>query len=162
MVPYRFYHNSEGLVRIGEGFAAKSGAREHIPSLDGYRPGDDLTLAWEGEFESAPTSTPGFSACEELFQLFNAPWARPNEYAGPSMSVGDVVVFFPGADNEIAFGCETAGFRKVTGTGVAFSETSPRPESWKRSGARLVDYLRAKHDDGEQLTDAEWDTIDNG
>jgi hypothetical protein len=158
MIPYRFYWNSEGMIRIGNGFAAID-SPSHIPSLDGYRPGDDLTLAWEGEFESAPTSTPGFSACEELFRMFNAPWERPNEYAGPSMSVGDVIVFFPGADNEIAFGCEMTGFRKVTGTGVAFSNTHPQPENWRRDRSALIEYLKAKRDDGELLTDAENDLV---
>jgi YodL-like len=162
MIPYRFYYNSQGLVRVGDRFAdgyRDGTGRDHIPSLDGYRPGDDLTLAWEGEFESAPNSTPGFSACEELFRIFNEPWGRPNEYAGPSMSVGDVVVFFPGADNEIAFGCDTTGFKKITGT---FSDTHPQPESWKRDHTALVGYIRLKDRDGEQLTDAEWDILDNG
>lgn len=133
VVPYRYCYNSYGLnlnlqVRT---------ANDHLPSLDGYCEGDKLTLAYEGEVATAVSE----KGCETLFALFNEPWKRPDEFAGPSMSVGDVVTFFPGTEQEVSFAVDRVGFVRVD---ISKSKIEDRPARWIRSGHQLDDYRREK------------------
>jgi hypothetical protein len=141
VVPYRYCYNSHGIHGLDSGLCVRvRTAGDHIPSMDGYWPDDKLTLAYEGEI-AVPVTKEG---CEVLFRLFNAPFARPDEFAGPSMSIGDVVTFYPGTENEISFACDTVGF--VT-TDVSASEIEPRPDRWIRSGEKLRQYLLVKEEE---------------
>jgi len=105
--------------------------------LDGYKSGDKLTLAYVGMILTMPTER----GCEPLFRLFNAPWERPDEYAGPSMSVGDVVTFFPGRPEEASFACDKIGFIKIVLNG---NKIEARPARWIRNAEQLRDYRKHK------------------
>ena len=138
VIPYRYCYNSYGVdpvLQIRVPFVG-----DHVPSMDGYWPGDKLTLAYEGEI-AVPATKDG---CETLFRLFNAPFARPDEYAGPSMSIGDVVTFCLGTENEISFACDTVGF---VAADISTSKIEPRPDRWIRSGEKLRQYLLMKEEE---------------
>ena len=147
MINYVFYFNSDGLVYspTADAFIGRAKDADHLPSLDGYLPGDKLTVAYEGRFDETGNDDTGFSEineetgkriAEKLFQKFNAPWERPNEYAGPSMSVGDVVTLLLGNGAILSYSCERLGFRKLaSGFPLDMSISVIRP-SWTRSPAR--------------------------
>jgi hypothetical protein len=123
-IHYRFCYNSHGRdmsgvrARIIESY-------DHIPSIDGYRKGDKLTIAFEGGANISPDE----HGCEILFRIFNAPDERPLEYAGPSMSIGDVVTFFPDTDHTVSFACSLVGFVPANIRGSKIEET---PANWRR------------------------------
>lgn len=152
---YKFYFNSAGLVTIDGQIVGRRQNTSHLPSLDGFRTGDELTLAYEGAIDvNAHGYVFGVEefVCQKIYQQFNAPWERPNEYAGPSMSIGDIVVLHPGTDKEAAYSVFSIGFRKAS---VFLSPLKPQPSRWHRSGELLRNYLRAKMADGIFLSSEE-------
>lgn len=72
----------------------------------GYRPGDTLDFAYEGELigDGGDIKT----ARRQLFEIFNV--AHPDDYRGRSMSVGDVVVL----GDEFIYACDRTGWADVT------------------------------------------------
>ena len=152
---YRFYFNSDGLVQIDGQMCGRKANAEHFPTLDGFRTGDEMTLAYEGSIDvNAHGDDFGVQrfVCSKLWQQFNAPWERPNEYAGPSMSIGDVIVLYPDTDIQMAFSVARDGFKLCS---LSLSDLKPAPVQWTRTGSKLKEYLLAKRDDGIWLTDAE-------
>jgi hypothetical protein len=132
MIRYTYCYNSH-----------RDPQRNHIPSMDGYLAGDELTTAWEGEIEGSLTS----ETCDELFHLFNAPGARPERYCGPSMSMGDVVILSQN-NVQVAFACERVGWRRINPAVIGHSVVKPRPAEWERSDAQLEEYRRALAQEG--------------
>jgi hypothetical protein len=123
----------------------------------GFSAGDELTVAYEGRFDDTGFSEIneeiGKRICEKLCQKFNAPWERPNDYAGPTMSIGDVVTLFLGNGAILSFACERQGFRKLASDlplDMFISEY--RPTKWTRTPAQMKEYLKTKRDDGYDLT----------
>lgn len=156
---YRYFYNSDGLVSIDGQFVGRKLDATHLPSLDGFRTGDELTLAFEGSISvNAHGEEFGVQrmVCAKLFQQFNAPWERPNEYAGPTMSIGDVIELYPGTDKHMAFSVEKQGFKLCT---ISLSTQKLIPTKWLRTSEELVEYLRAKRDDGQWLTEAEEEVL---
>ena len=160
---YKFYYNSESVgFSDGLGFFRKEAKADRFPSIDGYTAGDELTLAWAGaidvEVGGDDQGAVEKFVCEKIWYLFNAPWERPAEYAGPSMNVGDVVVLTVG-DTEVAYTVEGVGFKRVPDGIIAISNImhpfKPQPTRWVRTPEQLKGYLLAKRDDGEFLTEAE-------
>jgi hypothetical protein len=151
-IRYRFFYNAY----LGLEVLAANPTPDHYPGMDGYKFGDPLALAYEGTISvnayGDPKGVNGY-VCNQLFRLFNAPWARPNEYAGPSMSVGDVVVLHPDTPQAAAFKVETVGFSPIRL--ADFGKIVPQPAFWLRKGDLLREYLVAKQGDGITLTDAE-------
>jgi YodL-like protein len=149
---YSYYVNTDAFTWDDEkGFIQKK-ELVHIPGLEGYFDGDELAFAYEGNIDYNMSENEQISlrrVCDQLFQLFNAPWERPDEYAGPSMSVGDIVCLrSPAAvigEGNTFFAVEMTGFKQIDGFGK--SKISPRPSAWIRSGADLDSYLKAKEDD---------------
>lgn len=133
-IPYRYCYNSHEIdvQKQGSIFTA---TRDHIPSLDGYREGDKLTLAYEGGVNAPPTAW----GCEILFRIFNAPGERPDEFAGPSMSIGDVVTFFPGTDKAISFAVASVGFEPAD---ISKSVIESSPIRWTRTPEQIQHYRR--------------------
>lgn len=138
-IPYRYCYNSHGWTDLEtQNVRVVRGENQHIPSLDGYLAGDKLTLAYEGKIEFQPSP---MQVCESLFRLFNAPWERPDEYAGPSMSVGDVITLHLGSSQEISFACAMAGFVQAD---ISTSYIEPRPARWLRTVQQLGEYRKIK------------------
>lgn len=120
---YRFYYNSYPL-RLREGEAIT-----HLPALHGYKEGDSLTVAFESEIEVAE-GLGDVEICEVLFSVFNDLWSRPDEYRGPSMSVGDIVTLA----NIRNYACSQFGFRDVN---ISKSIITQCPHEWRRTGSAL-------------------------
>jgi hypothetical protein len=139
-VHYRYCYNSNEIDVQGERQIFSGTNRTHIPSLDGYQEGDKLTLAFEGGVAAPPTAR----GCEILFRIFNAPCERPEEYAGPSMSVGDVVTFFPDTKQAVSFSVASVGFIP---TDISRSQIETRPARWIRNEEQLQEYHRVHADD---------------
>ena len=61
--------------------------------MDGYKPGDELTLAFEKVYENSqlPDNATDLMICDSLFSVFNQSTGAGSDYYGPSMSVGDVI-----------------------------------------------------------------------
>jgi hypothetical protein len=153
MINYVFYFNSEGLIYSPtvDSFIGRK--------KDGYVAGDELTVAYEGRFDekkpviagtlnydtslSEINEETGKRIAEKLFQKFNAPWECPNEYAGPSMSIGDVVTLFFGNGAILSYACESIGFRKIEIPLDQFISKN-RPANWTRNPAQIKEYLTAK------------------
>ena len=136
-IPYRFYYNSYTVMA-----AATGEALTHIPALDGYQEGDRLTLAHESEIEVA-NDTGDVQICEVLFFVFNDLWSRPDEYRGPSMSVGDVVTLI-GIKH---FACAQMGFTTVD---ISKSKLLPAPPEWTRTNKELETYKLRKRAEMER------------
>lgn len=135
-IHYRYCHNSDGIdVQSSPRQIFSSEGRAHIPSFEGYHEGDKLTLAYEGGVAAPPTAR----GCEILFRIFNAPWERPEEYAGPSMSVGDVVTFFPGTPKAVSFSVADVGFVPAN---ISRSQIEGRPVRWIRNEEQLQEYRK--------------------
>src|SRR5438270_128882 len=156
MIRYRYCLNSDGLHRNPNGsFTGRRAGCGHIPSLDGYHTGDELTLAYEGTFDDSAfikiDVRAGLKICDELWRTFNAPWERPSDYAGPSMSVGDVITLFLNNGVALDFACKTHGFEFIDPPPNKIME---RPTNWLRSVEKLHEYLLAKSEEVE-LTESE-------
>jgi hypothetical protein len=109
-IHYRFYNNSQ-LTPSG-----------HFSGLlDGWKHGDELTLAYEGILDTG-LALPS-SQAEELFRIFNEPGARPAGYRGPSMSVGDVIQL---VDTNQDFAVDRFGFREVRIQGAPMGARNPK------------------------------------
>lgn len=135
-IPYRYCFNSANINVHKQGSQMLEHPA-HIPSMDGYREGDKLTVAYQGTI-----GTSDEDALHALYQIFNAPFERPDEYAGPSMSIGDVVSFYPGEANEISFAVAQEGFTKVD---ITRSTVERAPERWTRTGETLKKYRIIKN-----------------
>lgn len=149
---YRYLWNSY----LGHDAISANQSPSHFPTLDGYLPGDPLIMAFEGEITVevyGHERSCQLNVCEQLFKLFNAPWERPNIYAGPSLSKGDVIILFPDTEEQVEFACVTSGFVEVDATA---SKVSERPENWLRSDpAKMREYLMAKGEDVTLTEDEE-------
>jgi hypothetical protein len=146
-VHYRYLYNSDGKDVQNSKSSIFVASGRHIPTLDGYRKGDKLTLAWESEvneLDGRGYVLPTKRLCERLFQEFNAPWERPEYYAGPSMSIGDIVILYPDTDKAIAFACASVGFEQVE----VPTEFEQRPTRWMRTHEQVREYRKAKAEDG--------------
>jgi hypothetical protein len=109
-IHYRFFNNSQ-LTPSG-----------HLSGLlDGWKHGDELTLAYEGILDTE-LALPS-SQAEELFRIFNVPGRDPAGYRGPSMSVGDVIHL---VDGDAAFAVERFGFKPAEIKGAPMGVRNPK------------------------------------
>jgi hypothetical protein len=97
----------------------------------GFRKGDELTLAYSGSIPVSPKEEP-LSIAESLFALFNDPNLRPHEYAGRSMSFGDIIVLETPRGIKI-LQVDFVGFKEVLE--IMGSEIKPTPPEWIREKA---------------------------
>lgn len=150
-IRYRYCWNSTNYAysETADGFIPNHGAErhpDHIPSCDGYLPGNSLTLAYEGEVADSNLEVIDRETakviCEHLYVTFNAPWARPAIFAGPSMSIGDVVTLFLGNGAILDFACSREGFTYIER--IDDTKIGQRPRRWMRDADKLKAYLQQK------------------
>jgi hypothetical protein len=105
MTNYKFYWN----LQVDE-------KGRSISMCDGFTVGDPLCIAYEGEIDPA---VDWLGTAELLFHKFNMD--RPDNYRGPSMSVGSVIEF----DGK-AYAVASCGFVEVDISGSEVRPTDPR------------------------------------
>ena len=100
----------------------KDGQGRNTSMFDGYQSGDPLCVAYEEEIGGAGQTALRYLSlfCDTLFTTFNL--YRPDDYKGPSMSVGSVIDF----GEHGAFAVERAGFKQVDISTSPIVPTDPR------------------------------------
>lgn len=77
---------------------------------DGYKPGDPLCCAYQGEVDYSLSAVTGSNiniVLDFLWGMFNTD-NRPADYLGPSMSVGSIITL-----SGVAFAVKPFGFEQV-------------------------------------------------
>jgi hypothetical protein len=77
---------------------------------DGYKPGDPLCCASQGEVDYSLSAVTGSNiniVLDFLWRMFNTD-NRPADYLGPSMSVGSIITL-----SGVAFAVKPFGFEQV-------------------------------------------------
>lgn len=111
-VAYRYYWN------------ANEDEKGRFTTFFGFNPGDKLQVAYEGEIPSGSDSE---EALEKLFVKFNSPYERPDDYRGPSMSVGSVVTLgFPDTGEAVSYSVSNFGFKVADISKCEIVSTDPR------------------------------------
>lgn len=91
-----------------------------------YEKGNELTGAHIG---SELGGTPSLQSCEVIFRIFNTD-ERPAAYCGPSMSVGDVLVF---PEFNAVFGVSGLGFQRIDiDAATLLLNAKPIPAEWRK------------------------------
>jgi hypothetical protein len=108
-VAYQYYWNSQ-----------EDAQGRYIGMMDGFKLGDKLTLAYEGTV-SVPSDAGDLEISEKLFEIFNID--RPDDYRGPSMSIGSVVIL----NNERSCSVAHCGFLPAD---ISKSTLQPQPAKW--------------------------------
>lgn len=116
-IPYIYYHNSQ-----------KDAEGRELAGIYGHRSGDELTLAYAGTIEVAGPQTAREYICDALYEKFNI--SRPDNYRGPSMSIGDVIVL----NHKYAYSVANSGFDPIVLASTSESEFEIKmtPANWLR------------------------------
>ena len=110
--------------------AQRDPAGHLIGFLDGYQPGHQLEIAYQGFVSVEEPDKPRELAdlvrvADVLFAVFNDDDRRPACYRGPSMSVGNVVEI-----QGVCFAVAPVGFERIE---IWQSEISPCDRRWVRA-----------------------------
>lgn len=73
---------------------------------------EDYVNVWEDEVDTDEASE---ATCEDIYIKFNC-GQKPKHYAGHSISVSDLIVFFTEDNKTVAFFCDTVGWIEVKNT----------------------------------------------